>query len=90
MSANAVNTRAVKWARIQATGGPADKAVLLILAAAADASGSCGDLSTRTIAERADTNQARVRRVLDRLRLRGLVSWSPGAGHATNTYQLPL
>lgn len=80
---------AVKWARQQRAGGPTEKAVLLVLAAESDRSGMC-HLSTRRIAVEADIGQTTVRGSLDRLRKRGLVSWSSGAGRATNTYRLRL
>ncbi|MGH3795980.1 MAG: helix-turn-helix domain-containing protein [Candidatus Dormibacteria bacterium] len=89
MSANTVNAGAVHWARQQRTGGPAEKAVLLILAAKADPSGTCS-LSTRTIAAGVDISQATARRTLERLRNRGLVSWSSGSGRSPATYRLPL
>lgn len=84
MSANAV-----KWARLQQTGGVAEKAVLLVLAASADPSGTCS-LSARTVAEHATIGRATAYRALDRLAGRGLVSWTTGSGRAPNVYRLPL
>lgn len=79
----------MKWARKQRTGGPAETALLLVLALEADQIGIC-KLSTRAIAGKANTNQPTARRVLARLQNRGLVSWSAGAGRAPSTYRLPL
>ena len=80
---------AVSWARNQHVGGPAEYAVLLILAMEADRSGTCR-LSTRAIAEEVGTDPGTVRRIADRLKVRGLVSWVPGKGRASTTYRLSL
>ncbi|MGH3933494.1 MAG: hypothetical protein ACRDS1_00680 [Pseudonocardiaceae bacterium] len=63
--------------------------MLLILAIEADRDGMCNP-STRAIADEADTTAGNVHRTLDRLRDRGLVSWTAGAGRAPNTYRLPI
>ncbi|MGH3540783.1 MAG: helix-turn-helix domain-containing protein [Mycobacterium sp.] len=84
-----MSAEAAKWARRQQTGGAAEKAVLLVLAAAVDRSGMC-NISAREIAEQAEIERATVYRVLDRLAGRGLVSWTRGVGRAPNLYRLPL
>ncbi|MBV9010646.1 MAG: hypothetical protein JO272_01125 [Pseudonocardiales bacterium] len=82
-------SKAVNWAREQRTGGPAEKAVLLILAAAVDGSGMC-TMPTRLIADQANTDRRTACRILDRLRDRGLIEWTAGAGRAPSTYRLPV
>lgn len=84
-----VNEEAILWAREQPIGGPAEYAVLLILAIESGEAGMCR-LSRVEIAQKAATDTATVGRILDRLKGRGLVSWISGAGRARNTYQLPL
>lgn len=84
-----MSPKAIRWALEQQTGGPSEKLVLLVLAIDADGDGICGK-STRIIAESASTDQRTARRVLDRLKGRGLVSWIPGSTEMPNTYRLPL
>ncbi|MGH3494765.1 MAG: helix-turn-helix domain-containing protein, partial [Sciscionella sp.] len=84
-----LSAEAVKWARGQQAGGAAEKAVLLVLAAAVNGSKTC-ILSAREIAEQAEIERATVYRVLDRLAGRGLVSWTRGVGRAPNLYRLPV
>lgn len=83
-----MRTDAVKWARTQCVGGPAEKAVLLILATEVDGAGTC-KLSARQIADQANTDRRTAARILDRLRDQGLVEWTCGVGRAPNTYRLP-
>ena len=82
-------THAVKWARGQPVGGPVEYAVLLALAHEVDRHGVC-ERSVREIADEVNTDRTTVRRVLDRLSGRGLVSWKQGHSGTRNIYRLPL
>lgn len=82
-----MGNKAVTWARQQRTGGPPEKAVLLILAVELDQEGTCR-LSTRRIADDANTDTGTAWRALERLRKRGLIEWEKGGGRAPNTYRL--
>jgi DNA-binding transcriptional regulator YhcF (GntR family) len=79
----------VKWARAQPTIGPCEYAVLLAIALEADRFGTCLR-SIREIAQEVTTDPSTVRRALERLRARGLLSWDRGSGRMANTYRLPL
>ncbi|MGH3940576.1 MAG: helix-turn-helix domain-containing protein [Pseudonocardiaceae bacterium] len=82
-------SKASKWAARQCTGGVAEKAVLFALAAEADMQGVC-ELTTRQLAEYASTDTGTLSRALKRLRNRGLVTWTTGAGTRPNAYRLPI
>lgn len=84
-----MSTNAVRWARSQPTGGPAERAALLILALESNHHGLC-TLSAREIANELDTDRVTARRIVDRLRRRGLVSWDQGSSGERNTYRLTL
>ncbi len=79
----------MEWAWDQRTGSLAGKAVLITLAAEWDLKGACR-LSALKIAQRVDTDPSTAQRILDRLRERGLISWTAGAGRAPNTYVLSM
>lgn len=79
--------KAVRWARRQETGGPPEKAVLLVLADEANRSG-ISKLSIRRIAKEVNTDPGTVSEALERLRHRHLVSWETGRGRSPNAYRL--
>lgn len=78
---------AIKWARRQRTRGPADKAILLILAAESGKDSTARVPITRIETE-SDASRRAVFDALKRLRECGLVSWESGHGQDWSTYRL--
>lgn len=82
-------TSVVTWALTQRTKGPAEKAVLFVIAAHADRNGTAR-LSYPQIAEGASIHTGNLAEILGRLRDQQLITWTKGAGRRPSTYQLAL